>query len=68
MDWTKAPKDLFHCKAGPFVLKVEPKGDGRWNWQVFKDGTVNAVATGIGASLGAARTAAEQFARRSGLL
>lgn len=68
MDWTKAPKNAVRCQAGPFVLVVEPKGDGRWTWQVFKDGTVNAVATGIGASLGAARTAAEQFAKRSGLL
>ncbi len=68
MDWSKAPKDLWSCKAGPFLLKVEPKGDGRWNWHVFKDGTVNAVATGIGSSLGAAKTATEQFAKRSGLL
>lgn len=68
MDWTKAPKDHWSCQAGPFSLKVGPKGDGRWNWQVFKEGTANAVASGVAASLGAAKTATEQFAKRSGLL
>jgi hypothetical protein len=34
---------------------------------VLKDGTRNPVATGVASSAGAARTACEQFARRSGL-
>ena len=68
MSWTKAPNDGLRCQAGPFSLVVAPKGDGRWNWQIFKEGTGNAVASGVAASLGAAKTATEQFAKRSGLL
>jgi hypothetical protein len=51
---------------GPFVVKVVPKGDGRWNWEVFADGVENPTATGIGSSVGAAKTACEQFVKRSG--
>ena len=68
MNWTKGPKDLWSCQAGPFALKVSPKGDGRWNWQVFKEGIPNATATGVASSLGAAKTATEQFVKRSGLV
>jgi hypothetical protein len=68
MDWSKGPDGAASCTAGPFSLKITPKGDGRWNWQVFREGIANAVASGVAASLGAARTATEQFAKRSGLL
>jgi len=68
MNWSKDPKDVWTSKAGPFALKVSPKGDGRWNWQVLKDGIANPVATGVASSLGAAKTAPEQFVKRSGLV
>lgn len=65
--WTKAASGALDARIEPFTLNVAPKGDGRWNWQVLRDGTRNAVATGVASSLGAARTAAEQFVKRSGL-
>ena len=67
MKWTKEAGDRWTARVGPFLLKVEPKGDGRWNWQVFRDPAPNPTATGIAASRGAARTATEQFVKRSGL-
>jgi hypothetical protein len=51
---------------GPFVVNVSPKGDGRWNWEIFADEGPNPTATGIGNSLGAAKNATEQFVKRSG--
>ena len=68
MKWTKEPGDRWTARVEPFLLKVEPKGDGRWNWQVFKEPSPNPAATGIAASLGAARTATEQYVKRSGLV
>jgi hypothetical protein len=64
--WTKAATGET-ARLEPLTLAVDPKGDGRWNWRVLKDGTRNPVATGVASSAGAARTACEQFARRSGL-
>jgi hypothetical protein len=66
MKWSKAAGDVWSCSAGPFTMKVAPKGDGRWNWHVFTGGSTNPTATGIRPSLGAAKTAAEQFVGRSG--
>lgn len=74
MEWTKgAPAisgkgNAWHTKAGPFTLNVVPKGDGRWNWSVLKEGTTNPVASGVVSSLGAAKTATENYVNRSGLL
>jgi hypothetical protein len=51
----------------PLTMAVERKGDGRWNWRVTKAGTRNPIATGVASSLGAAKTACEQFAKRAGL-
>lgn len=65
--WTKAGDGLT-AHAGPFVMTVAPKGDGRWNWSVVKEGIVNPVATGIARSAGQAKTVAENFVNRSGLL
>ncbi len=61
--WSKSG-DAWTCSVEPFTMKVAPKGDGRWNWQVFK-GSANPTASGVAASLGAAKTAAEQFVKRS---
>jgi hypothetical protein len=68
--WTRAgnkPDAGWSARIEPFTLDATPKGDGRWNWQVLKDGTRNPVATGVASSVGAAKTACEQFAKRSGL-
>lgn len=53
------------CVLGPLSLRIEPKGDGRWAWQVLKDQADNPMATGVASSLGAAKTVTEQFARRT---
>jgi hypothetical protein len=63
--WTKLAVGWSGVE-GPFQVKVGAKGDGRWNWEIFADGGRNPVATGISASLGAAKTACEQFVKRSG--
>jgi hypothetical protein len=68
MAWKKAAGDRWSDRVGPFELKVEPKGDGRWAWQVFKDSAPNPAATGVAASLGAAKTVTEQYVKRSGLV
>ena len=54
--------------AGPLTLELTQTGDGRWSWQVKKDGTQNPMATGVAGSLGAAKTVTAQFASRSGLV
>ncbi|MBK6520003.1 MAG: hypothetical protein IPG04_39200 [Polyangiaceae bacterium] len=56
------------AQVGPLLLKVSEKGDGRWDWQVWNGPARNPMATGIGSSKGAAKTAAEQLAKRSGLV
>lgn len=66
--WTKSAIGLLSSRMGPLLLKVEPKGDGRWSWQVFNGDAQNPMATGVASSLGAAKTVTEQFARRSGLV
>jgi hypothetical protein len=66
VDWSKKPGDVWSAATGPFVVKVQPKGDGRWSWQIFVDAAPNPAATGVAASLGAAKTVTEQFVMRSG--
>jgi len=56
----------WRSAAGPFVLRVAPKGDGRFTWEVVADGADSPQASGIGTSLGAAKTAGEQYVLRSG--
>ena len=51
VDWSKKPGDVWSAATGPFVVKVQPKGDGRWSWQIF---------------VVAAKTVTEQFVMRSG--
>ncbi|WP_146652453.1 hypothetical protein [Labilithrix luteola] len=68
MKWTKGAGDIWTARVGPFGLKVQPKGDGRWIWLVTKADAANPEATGVGSSLGAAKTATEQYVRRSGLV
>jgi hypothetical protein len=66
IQWTKKPGDVWSGVAGPFVLKIEPKGDGRWSWHVFTGDAPNATATGVASSLGSAKNVTEQFVKRSG--
>lgn len=66
MKWSKAEGDVWTTRAGPFSLKVAPKGDGRWNWHVFSGEQTNPTATGVARSLGAGKTTAENFVKRSG--
>jgi hypothetical protein len=56
----------WSAAEGPFAMTATPKGDGRWDWAVFADAGVNPTATGVRSSVGAAKTAAEQFVARSG--
>lgn len=65
--WTKTGEGST-AHAGPFVMKLLPKGDGRWTWTVWKGETPNPAATGVASSQGAARTAAENYVNRSGVL
>jgi len=63
--WTKKA-DAWTGAEGPFTAKIAPKGDGRFAWAVHADGALHPAASGIAASLGAAKTAAEQLVKRSG--
>lgn len=56
------------ASAGPFLLKVQPQGDGRWSWSVFKDDTPNPEATGLARSLNGAKAVIEQYVKRTGLV
>ena len=70
MQWTKDGAGWI-CRVAPdalFTMKVQPKGDGRWTWEIFRRGTDRAAATGIVSSLGAAKTVTENYAKRSGLI
>ena len=60
--------DDWSATVGPLSVKIQPKGDGRYNWQVFKGDALNPMATGVANSLGAAKTVVEQFVNRSGLV
>lgn len=67
MKWRKTTgSDLWTAHAGPYVVKIEPKGDGRWSWTITSGDKPNPEATGIRPSLGAAKTACELFVNRSG--
>lgn len=61
----KKDGDGFTCTAGPFVLEVRAKGDGRWTWQVTRDGRAP-EASGVARSEGAAKSVSAQYVMRSG--
>jgi hypothetical protein len=54
--------------AGPLSIELSQTGDGRWSWQVKKDGTQNPMASGVAGSLGAAKTVTAQLVNRSGFV
>jgi hypothetical protein len=69
--WTKGAANHWLCRVPPearFTLKVFPKGDGRWSWEVFSGTTPDPMATGIVNSLGAAKAATERFLKSAGYL
>lgn len=66
--WTNASPTEVACTAGPLTMRALKKGDGRWSWHVFKDGSESAMATGLATSLGSAKSVAQQFAARTGLI
>jgi hypothetical protein len=70
MKWSKLAGDSWICEVpvALLTLKIQPKPDGRWAWQIFSGKTANAVASGIASSLGAAKTVTEQYVKRSGLV
>jgi hypothetical protein len=68
MTWTK-DGDGWIWRVAPdaiFTVKLRPKGDGRWTWEVRARDGKGALASGIVSSLGAAKTVSENFVRRSG--
>jgi len=66
MKWSKGQGDVWSGIAGPFALRVQPKGDGRFTWQIVESPAKNPSASGVASSLGAAKTACEQYVKRSG--
>jgi len=54
--------------VGPLSVVLAQTGDGRWTWQVTKDGAQNPMASGVAGSLGAAKTVTAQFVSRSGFV
>jgi hypothetical protein len=70
MTWTKDGAGWI-CRVGDgalFTMKVQPKGDGRWTWEVLPKSADRTIAGGVVSSLGAAKTISENFVNRSGLL
>lgn len=67
MKWRRNHDDVWTAQVGPFAIKIEPTRDGRFSWSFVRGDKPNPEATGIGTSLGAAKTACEMFVKRSGL-
>ena len=65
INWTKKSGDVWSGRAGPLVLTIQPKGDGRWTWQVFDEGNPNPMASGVATSLGGAKNVVDQFVKRT---
>jgi hypothetical protein len=57
---------VWTARVGPLSVRIEPKGDGRWNWSIHTGNTPNPTATGIASSLAAAKNVVEQYVLRSG--
>ena len=69
MKWRTDATGRLTCVVPPdghLTLRIAPKGDGRWTWEVVAKGAASAMATGVTTSLGAAKNVAEQFAKRAG--
>jgi hypothetical protein len=66
VNWSKGTKEAVDGAVGPFVVRLNRKGDGRWDWKIFADGAENPLAAGVSPTVGAAKTKCEQFVTRSG--
>ncbi len=73
INWTKKAADvakkrpeLWTGTAGPFALRIEPTGDGRWGWRIFEGDARNPMASGVAGTLAGAKNVTEQFVNRSG--
>ncbi|MDB4945008.1 MAG: hypothetical protein JWP97_4542 [Labilithrix sp.] len=66
MKWRKEKGDIWKAEAGPYHLKVDPKGDGRWNWSVVDGDKPNPEAAGVRMNVNGAKSAAEALVARSG--
>lgn len=64
MVWKKTKED-FIARAGELTLHVKPKPDGRWTWEVTKDGAAGAMASGVANSANQAKRNSENFAQRA---
>ena len=68
IDWKKQPPNGWQASVGPLAIKIIPKGDGRWSWEVARQDAAGPMASGVTPSLGAAKNVTEQFIKRSGLI
>lgn len=66
INWKKGAGESLTAQVGPFLVKVQPQGDGRWAWEITLGETPNPAATGIARSLGAAKNVTEQYLKRTG--
>lgn len=66
MQWRQHPNDTWITRAGPYVVTIKKTGDGRFGWSIVSGDKPNPEATGVRTSLGAAKTACENFVKRSG--
>ncbi|RYE92136.1 MAG: hypothetical protein EOO75_07345 [Myxococcales bacterium] len=68
MSWTKSAGDRWTFRRSsddPYTVKVFPRGDGRWVWEILAGDATNPTATGIARNLGAAKTVSTQLLERS---
>ena len=66
LSWKKQKDGALLAAAGPFAIKTWPKGDGRWSWEIIVDNATNPAASGVAASVGAAKNVCENYVTRSG--
>jgi hypothetical protein len=67
IQWKRGLNEAWSGAAGPFEVMIEHKADGRWAWQIFKNGG-RASASGVASSLGGAKNVTEGIVKRSGLV
>lgn len=60
----KKEKDGHLGKHEDFVIRVLPKPDGRWTWDVTREGASSPLASGIAANANQAKRNAENFVQR----
>jgi hypothetical protein len=68
MDWKKTGAKGWLCEIAPdarFTVTVTGLADGRWTWKITARGTDNAMASGIVATVGAAKHSSEQFLKKA---